>query len=104
MKEYPEILGLIQTHVHPDADFKAGMAEIEDLPEDEIRVTVIATGLSDIRGGHEGLFVREANSGDSDALASEDTQTANENVSDPFSNNFNKNTFAAPAFFRRNRS
>ena len=104
MKEYHEILGLIQTHVHPDADFKAGMAEIEDLPEDEIRVTVIATGLSDVRGGHEGLFVREANSGDSESAAPEEAQLVNDNVSDPFSNNFNKSSFSTPSFFRRNRS
>ncbi len=106
MKEYHEILGLIQTHVHPDADFKAGMAEIEDLPEDEIRVTVIATGLNDMRHGLDAsaLFSREAGSEDEEQPAQEQTSTANEVVNDPFGNAFNKNAFSTPSFFRRNRS
>lgn len=103
MKEYHEIMGLIQDHVHPDADFKAGMAEIEDMPEDEIRVTVIATGLSDIRTTNvNGLFTRD------EALNEEsfdqESGAVNENSSDPFSSNFNKNAFSTPSFFRRNRS
>jgi cell division protein FtsZ len=102
MKEYHEILGLIQNHVHPDADFKAGMAEIEDMPEDEIRVTVIATGLSDIRGSIDSLFTRE--DGGTEETTEEEAIPANDNLSDPFSNNFNKNAFATPSFFRRNRS
>ncbi len=101
MKEYHEIMGLIQNHVSPDADFKAGMAEIEDMPEDEIRVTVIATGLSDLRNNNiESLFSREE--AISDEVASEEVAT--ESVNDPFSNNFNKNAFSTPSFFRRNRS
>jgi len=101
MKEYHEIMGLIQNHVSPEADFKAGMAEIEDMPEDEIRVTVIATGLSDIRNNNiESLFGRE--DAVSDEVSSE--EVVSENVNDPFSNNFNKNAFSTPSFFRRNRS
>ncbi len=101
MKEYHEIMGLIQNHVSPEADFKAGMAEIEDMPEDEIRVTVIATGLSDIRNNNiEGLFSRE--DAVSDEVSSE--EVVSESVNDPFSNNFNKNAFSTPSFFRRNRS
>ena len=48
MREYHEIIGIIQRHIHPDSDFKAGMAEIDDMDEEEIRVTVIATGLNDL--------------------------------------------------------
>ena len=61
MKEYHEILGLIQNHIHPDADFKAGMSEIEDMDPEEIRVTVIATGLNDIKanGIDNDLFKKE---------------------------------------------
>jgi cell division protein FtsZ len=101
MKEYHEIMGLIQNHVSPEADFKAGMAEIEDMPEDEIRVTVIATGLSDIRNNNiDSLFGRE--DAVSDEVSSE--EVVSESVNDPFSNNFNKNAFSTPSFFRRNRS
>ncbi len=101
MKEYHEIMGLIQSHVSPEADFKAGMAEIEDMPEDEIRVTVIATGLSDIRNNNiESLFSREDTV--IDEISSE--EVISESVNDPFSNNFNKNAFSTPSFFRRNRS
>lgn len=104
MKEYHEIMGIIQNHVHPDADFKAGMAEIEDLDPEEIRVTVIATGLSDIKAStiKNNLFKKEEVS---------DTDTMINEVSEPviadatFGNgNFNKNVFSTPAFFRRNRS
>ena len=101
MKEYNEIMGLIKKHVSPEADFKSGMAEIEDMPEDEIRVTVIATGLSDIRNNNiEGLFSRE--DAVSDEVSSEGV--VSDSVNDPFSNNFNKNAFSTPSFFRRNRS
>lgn len=109
MKEYHEILGLIQSHVSPDADFKAGMAEIDDIEDDEIRVTVIATGLSDIKSSHaeSGLFQKEDTiaDGDVDIFNSEIMvkNLPNEELQDPI-NSFNKNVFATPAFFRRNRS
>ena len=109
MKEYHEILGLIQSHVHPEADFKAGMAEIEDMGDEEIRVTVIATGLSDIKSSHadaSGLFKEESANVTPDVFGEasnkqefEDTATE----SNPFSN-LNKSVFATPAFFRRGRA
>lgn len=108
MKEYHEILGLIQDHVHPEADFKAGMAEIEDMEDDEIRVTVIATGLSDIKmpDVNNALFRREdAQNGGTDSVF---TTAANVDVEEDDSMasiaGFNKNIFSTPAFFRRNRS
>jgi cell division protein FtsZ len=104
MKEYHEILGLIQSHIHPDADFKAGMAEIEDVDPEEIRVTVIATGLNDLKTNMQQesvLFRKEsvedqANDGvfESDAAVNSD---------DPFNAGFDKSVFSTPAFFRRNR-
>lgn len=107
MKEYHEILGLIQDHVHIEADFKAGMAEIEDMEEDEIRVTVIATGLSDIKAGvpDNGLFQKSDEASITDETANDpfgahagNDQAANEALG------FNKGVFSTPAFFRRNRS
>jgi cell division protein FtsZ len=99
MKEYHEILGLIQNHIHPDADFKAGMAEVEDIDPEEIRVTVIATGLNDIKTNilESELFKKN----DSGVVSSSNTI---EEANDPFSNSFDKEMFSTPAFFRRSRS
>ncbi len=102
MKEYHEILGLIQSHVHPDADFKAGMAEIEDMDDDEIRVTVIATGLSDLKSRtlDSALFKKDDAFDDgADVFKNEINTEANE----PFSG-LSKGMFSTPAFFRKNRS
>lgn len=107
MKEYHEILGLIQGHVSSDADFKAGMAEIEDLDPEEIHVTVIATGLTDLKTDlNESKLFKKEDDLTGDAVAEEsatvDAQTSD--ASDPFNQGFNKNIFSTPAFFRRNRS
>jgi cell division protein FtsZ len=106
MREYHEIIGIIQRHIHPEADFKSGMAEIEDMDEEEVRVTVIATGLTDIRAGTEfqPVFAKE----DINQAANQTTEnlaetSQQEQVNDPFAN-FNKNVFSTPAFFRKNRS
>ena len=106
MREYHEIIGIIQRHIHPEADFKSGMAEIEDMDEEEVRVTVIATGLTDIRAGTEfqPVFAIE----DINQAANQTTEnlaetSQQEQVNDPFAN-FNKNVFSTPAFFRKNRS
>lgn len=58
IREYHEILGLIREHIHPDADFKAGMSEIEGIDPEEIRVTVVSTGLKDLKSNSYlgGLF------------------------------------------------
>ncbi|HLX53180.1 MAG TPA: cell division protein FtsZ [Aquella sp.] len=104
MKEYHEILGLIQDHVHIEADFKAGMAEIEDIEEDEIRVTVIATGLSDIKAGilDNGLFQKPDEQAVIDDVFADSLAAASEQ--NDAVGGFNKNVFSTPAFFRRNRS
>lgn len=112
MKEYHEILGLIQDHVHHEADFKAGMAEIEDIDDDEIRVTVIATGLNDIKVGvpDSGLFQKpDENSSVVDDVFANSSSTQAQSVSADNAANeafggFNKSVFSTPAFFRRNRS
>jgi cell division protein FtsZ len=45
LKEYHEIMGIIRQYADPDAQVKFGTAEVEGMPEDTIRVTLIATGL-----------------------------------------------------------
>ncbi len=50
MKEYHEIMGIIRGYADPEAQLKFGTAEVEGMGEDEIRVTLIATGLNPKRG------------------------------------------------------
>lgn len=103
MREYHEIIGIIQNHVHPEADFKSGMAEIEDMDEEEIRVTVIATGLN-----HQTQGLIKNGDIATDELQAEEVISNVENPvaaqsNDPFAS-FNKTVFSTPAFFRKNRS
>lgn len=103
MREYHEIIGMIQDKIHPDADFKAGMAEVEDMDEEEIRVTVIATGLNDLQSVESQVLMREENA------TLDSNNSANFDVAETVSPNnqfasFNKNAFSTPAFFRKNRS
>lgn len=104
MREYHEIIGIIQNHVHPDADFKSGMAEIDDMDEEEIRVTVIATGLNNPKT--DALVSSKEDSTVADGVSESDSADASsnsQNSQDPFAN-FNKGVFSTPAFFRKNRS
>ena len=107
MREYHEIIGIIQRHIHPDADFKSGMAEIEDMDQEEIRVTVIATGLSDMRKNNQAMLQREdqvETNGMTDTQVVDNQSTATAAAQqDPFAS-FNKSIFSTPAFFRKNRS
>ncbi|MEQ6291145.1 cell division protein FtsZ [Vogesella sp. GCM10023246] len=45
MSEYREIMSIIRQYADEDAQVKFGTAEVDDMPEDTIRVTLIATGL-----------------------------------------------------------
>lgn len=45
MSEFKEIMNIIGGCAHPDANLKYGTAEDENMPEDAIRVTIVATGL-----------------------------------------------------------
>ncbi len=103
LKEYEEVLELIEAYVHEDADFKAGMAEIEDMDPEEVRVTVIATGLNDLReiNNENSLFKKEDTEETEIGIAGFSSQT--EETADEFSG-FNKNIFSTPAFFRKKRS
>ncbi len=47
MSEYREIMRVIDDYAHPDSERKYGTAEDENMPEDAIRVTIIATGLKE---------------------------------------------------------
>ncbi|MCW3480717.1 cell division protein FtsZ [Neisseriaceae bacterium JH1-16] len=45
MSEYREIMGIVRQYADDEAQIKFGTAEVEDMAEDAIRVTLIATGL-----------------------------------------------------------
>ena len=45
LREYHEIMEIIRNYAHADAEVKFGTAEVDGMAEDEIRVTLIATGL-----------------------------------------------------------
>ena len=47
MSEYREIMRVIDEYAHPDSERKYGTAEDENMPDDAIRVTIIATGLKE---------------------------------------------------------
>jgi cell division protein FtsZ len=49
LKEYNEIMSIVRQYADQDAQVKFGTAEIEDMPEDTLRVTLIATGLGQKR-------------------------------------------------------
>ncbi len=101
-REYNEIMRLIQCHCHPDVDFKCGMAEIEDMDEEEIRVTVIATGLNDAPKIKENNNL-VIDSNDTNIESFSQSIDTPQHSTDPFAN-FNKDVFSKPAFFRKNRS
>lgn len=103
MREYHEIIGIIQRHIHPDADFKAGMAELEDMDEEEVRVTVIATGLTDLHSNSEQAVLQQEDRSIDLSSNTEALGDATVATQDPFAS-FNKSMFSTPAFFRKNRS
>ena len=47
MSEYREIMRVVNEYAHPDSERKYGTSEDEEMPEDAIRVTIIATGLKE---------------------------------------------------------
>lgn len=47
MSEYGAIMEVVNSNAHPDAECKFGTAEDENMSEDAIRVTIIATGLQE---------------------------------------------------------
>ncbi|GGY09353.1 cell division protein FtsZ [Paludibacterium paludis] len=52
MSEYREIMSIIRQYADEDAQVKFGTAEVEDMAEDTIRVTLIATGLGQRKNGN----------------------------------------------------
>ena len=98
-REYHEIIGIINDHIDPNADFKPGMAEVEDMDDDEIRVTVIATGLHDIHANNRNVeeMVNSMNEESDSSSISKDNQ--HQQSDDSFSGFNQSSVTSAPAFF-----
>ncbi len=47
MSEYKELMSVVSEYAHPDAERKYGTAEDPNMAEDQLRVTIIATGLKE---------------------------------------------------------
>ncbi len=47
LDEYEEIMAVVSEYASPDAELKFGTAEDETMPEESIRITIIATGLKE---------------------------------------------------------
>ena len=47
LDEYEEIMAVVSEYASPDAELKSGTAEDETMPEESIRITIIATGLKE---------------------------------------------------------
>lgn len=55
LDEYQEIMSVVGEYASPDAELKFGTAEDVNMPEDAIRVTIIATGLRENPEHHDML-------------------------------------------------
>ncbi|MCG7657371.1 cell division protein FtsZ [Wielerella bovis] len=58
LDEYEEIMAVVNEYASPDAELKFGTAEDANMPEDAIRITIIATGLKE----NESLALQRASS------------------------------------------
>lgn len=62
MSEYREIMRVVNEYAHPDSERKYGTSEDENMAEDAIRVTIIATGLKEnyVQPTHSGSLRQNA--------------------------------------------
>lgn len=109
MTDYQTIAEVFHSHVARDVDLKIGMSESDELDQDELRVTIIATGLNDMNSMLKDnvLFKKDdvEDNNDSSISDSDHHPLDDNSVSDPFGDSgMNKNVFSTPSFFRRNRS
>ncbi len=100
ISDYNTIAEIFHNHVSSDADFKMGTSDSAELVNDELRVTIIATGLSDVDTTlRDGSTLFQKNT----AEVTNDIQ--DNSLNDQFNDvGINKNIFSTPSFFRKNRS
>ncbi len=110
MSEYKEIMSVVSEYAHPEAERKYGTAEDENMPEEAIRVTIIATGLKEHQAAPNNLRVvkQQYATGTDDGFpniesvirSGRNTRSLNLGASD-FSNQSVLDDFEIPAVLRR---
>ena len=98
IQEYQDILKIINPLINDESDLKVGMAEVEGMPEDQIHITVIATGLDESKEKNT-----PTNNPALNYLNRGDDVMNNTEGNDNF-NSFSPSNKNIGAFFRRNRS
>lgn len=110
MSEYREIMSIVRQYADEDAQVKFGTAEVDDMPEDMIRVTLIATGLGQKKTQREERpeYIKIVKTGtddyaygEADAMPVVDRRGRRAPVSTDFSNPEVSDSYDIPAFLRR---
>ncbi|TIC86080.1 cell division protein FtsZ [Crenobacter intestini] len=111
MSEYKEIMAIVRQYADEDAQVKFGTAEVEDMPDDMIRVTLIATGLGQKKAQREERpeYIKIVKTGtddyayqqEEDPLASVGKRRTRTPTSSDFSNPEVSESYDIPAFLRR---
>ncbi|MCL6264111.1 cell division protein FtsZ [Craterilacuibacter sp. RT1T] len=111
MSEYREIMAIVRQYADEDAQVKFGTAEVDDMPEDAIRVTLIATGLGQKKVQREERpeFLKIVKTGtddfapyaDSDPLGGVSRRTRRAPASTDFSNPEVGDSYDIPTFLRK---
>ncbi|BEV72497.1 MULTISPECIES: cell division protein FtsZ [unclassified Paludibacterium] len=116
MSEYREIMSIVRQYADESAEVKFGTAEVDDIPEDTIRVTLIATGLGKkpatrneerpeyikiVKTGTDDRAVEVLNYDDFDTPAIMRSRGRRTPSSTDFSNPEVSESFDIPAFLRK---
>jgi len=116
MSEFREIMKIVRQYADENAKVKFGTAEVDDIPEDTIRVTLIATGLGNkpasrsedrpeyikiVKTGTDDRAVEVLNYDDFDTPAIMRQRGRRTPASADFSNPEVSESFDIPAFLRK---
>ena len=84
LDEYQEIMSVVGDYASPDAELKFGTAEDMNMPEDAIRVTIIATGLREnSERGNDDMAHRHAMNSVNSHLRQSTTNTVRQSIPQP---------------------
>ncbi|MBP6862254.1 MAG: cell division protein FtsZ [Neisseriaceae bacterium] len=104
MSEYREIMSVVSEYAHPEAERKYGTAEDEEMDEDSIRVTIIATGLQEQGQQPQLTMVKATGTDDGMPDVSSVVRSGRSNrqvTAADFSNATLADDYNTPAFLRR---
>lgn len=107
LSEYNEIIRIVSEHIDQNAVFKPGMAEIEGMDPEELRVTVIATGLIEVSDSAPHYFSEKESNAHNSVQHHDDMDIGEQNVKsssdDAFASFNNGSGSSIPAFFRKRK-